>query len=130
MKAAERLRSLRLRTGMTRQAFARYIGYRSASGYFRYEDPAQFDRALLPSAFVDRLSCLVGVGVPPITPDDIAHLRGVPPEKVLRDSDEGAVKVAYARLGEAINAGKLDEAAGHCHVLLGSIALLAARQKP
>jgi transcriptional regulator with XRE-family HTH domain len=129
MKAAERLRALRLRTGMTRQAFARHIGYRSASGYFRYEDPAQFDRDQLPPALVDRLASIIGIGVPPITPDDITELRGVAPESAANDGGVGEVRAAYARLGNALAAGKLDEAAGHCHLLLGSITLLAARQR-
>lgn len=129
MKAAERLRSLRMRTGMSRQAFARHIGYRSASGYFRYEDPAQSDRETLPGALVDKLSCLIGLGMPPITPEDIAQLRGVAPEGAGQDAGEMAVKAAYARLGEALAAGRMEEATGHCHMLLGAITLLVSRQR-
>lgn len=122
MQVAERLFALRKRTGLSRQAFARLLGYRSAAGYYRYEDVHQNSHAHLPAHMMDRLRRLIGMGSPPITMEEIAELA--PP--ALQPPQEGREKVdaAFARLGNALAAGRMGEAAAHCQVLAGEIALL------
>jgi hypothetical protein len=128
MRVTEQLRALRRRTGLSRQAFARALGYRSASGYYRFEDPDLFRQPSLPPSLVARLDAIVGTGSPPITAEEVAALAardevGSPLETALRD-----VRDAHARLSAALDAGDLDMASSHCHILLGCIGILRAVQ--
>lgn len=127
MGAAEKLLALRKRTGLSRQAFARHLGYRSAAGYYRYEDPNQNSSEHVPAHLLARLRRLIGQGAPPITPDDITALApvAISPSAKLAES----VTAAYARLGSALTAGELEAASAHCQVLMGEIALLRLHRR-
>lgn len=125
MRVAEQLQSLRKRTGFSRQAFARHLGYRSAAGYYRYEDANQNPHVHVPAHLLVRLRRLIGLGSPPITPEDIAALAA--PALLPRAGGKENINAAFARLGSALAAGRLEEAAAHCQVLAGEIALLRLR---
>lgn len=127
MRVGDRLQALRKRTGLSRQAFARHIGYRSASGYYRYEDPDLHPHERLPPQLIERLRRLVGHGAPPITPEDIEDLRRPADEGIAGDNPRAAVDAAFARMGKALADGHLEAAAAHCQILAGEIALLRLR---
>ncbi|MFV3077485.1 helix-turn-helix domain-containing protein [Niveispirillum fermenti] len=126
MRVGERLQALRKRTGLSRQAFARQLGYRSASGYYRYEDPDLHPHDSLPAPLVERLRAIVGQGMPPITPEDIEGLRRRSVGNDVADPKANA-RAAYARLGKALADGRIEAAAAYCQVLAGEIALLRLR---
>lgn len=127
MRVGDRLQALRHRTGLSRQAFARHIGYRSASGYYRYEDPDLHPHDGLPGHLIERLRRLVGQGAPPITPEDIDALRSVPDGGASGADPKADVGATYARLGKALADGQLEVAAAYCQILAGQIALLRVR---
>ncbi len=127
MRAGERLQALRKRTGLSRQAFARQLGYRSASGYYRYEDPDLHPHDTLPAPLVERLRAIVGQGTPPITPEEIEELRSRPAGGDDAVDPVTNVRAAYARLGKALADGRIEAAAAYCQVLAGEIALLRLR---
>lgn len=77
-ETAIKLRELRMRAGLSMQAVAKAAGYRGASSYQRYEDPASFSDEKLPLKLVARLAdVLVGKGSPPITQSEVLNLAGI-----------------------------------------------------
>lgn len=74
----ERLRAMRMHSRRSMPYMAKKLGYKTPSGYQRYEDPTLYKKTYLPhelmpgllSAFVDR-------GEPPITKEDVLGLFGV-----------------------------------------------------
>ena len=71
----DRLKQLREHAGLTMAAMARALGFKTASGYQRYEDRGRVD--YLPYKYLAGfLSALVGRGVPPITRNEIMELFG------------------------------------------------------
>lgn len=71
----ERLAQLRKRAGLSMGELAKRLGYRTASGYQRYENPDLFRKDRLPGDLVDKLTgVLVGLGNPPITSGEVIDL--------------------------------------------------------
>jgi transcriptional regulator with XRE-family HTH domain len=74
---ALRLKRLRERAGLTMADMAHAAGYKTASGYQRYEDPGQFTKKYIPLELTERLMpVLSGKGEPPIHPDEVMALAG------------------------------------------------------
>lgn len=75
------LKELRDRAGISMEALAKAAGYKGASSYQRYEDPALFTKEYLPLDLVEAIApSLVGKGTPPITADEVYTLaRAIPP---------------------------------------------------
>lgn len=71
---------LRERAGLTKTALARAMGYKTDSGYVRFETDAR--RVPFTDKWLDKLACaLVGKGEPPIARADIDVLREDPKEQ-------------------------------------------------
>lgn len=59
-------------------ALAKALGYKTASGYQRYEDPNSYKKSFLPPDMVETLAMLLpGKGEPPITRDEVTTLGAV-----------------------------------------------------
>lgn len=72
------LAALRHRAGLSMQALANALGYKTASGYQRYEDANIYKRPALPLHLLKPLSrALVGKGNPRIRPEDLLPLFGI-----------------------------------------------------
>lgn len=79
-KPHEVLRDIRKRTGMSGTAVAKIAGYKSASGYLRYENPEDKDKVdgLIPYHVIQQLMPLfVGKGYPPVTHDELLAISDV-----------------------------------------------------
>lgn len=95
MSVTRSLKQLRTRAGLSMPALAKAAGFRTASGYQRYEDPQAFRRAYLPMDLTEKLAAaLVGRGDPPITSREVAQLAGV-------DSFERLARGGLAETAEA-----------------------------
>ena len=74
----ERLRSLRERAGISGSQVSRDLGYASAAGYLRYEQPTFAKDNPIPYDIVKRLiPMFVGRGNPPITAEEMLLLTDV-----------------------------------------------------
>jgi phage repressor protein C with HTH and peptisase S24 domain len=72
---AARLRALRERSGLSMAELAKGLGFRGASSYQRYEDPALFTKKYLPLDLTEKLvQAFSGRGKPPITETEIMAL--------------------------------------------------------
>jgi phage repressor protein C with HTH and peptisase S24 domain len=75
--AAERLKHLRERSGLSMAEIARAVGYRGASSYQRYEDPELFPKKYLPLDLAEKLArALAGRGSPPISREEVMAMAG------------------------------------------------------
>ena len=82
--AAQRLRELRERSGLSDCAVATRLGFARARQYRVYEDPTVWEAPYLKSDLVRRLlPILTGLGDPPITRQEVASLAA--PVKTLDD---------------------------------------------
>lgn len=78
MKVTEELKKLRERSGLSMRELAELLGYKTASGYQRWEDGTVFTKESLPSHLVEKLiDHLSGKGEPPIQPAEILRLGGI-----------------------------------------------------
>lgn len=76
-QVTEELRSLRKRAGLSMEGLAQAMGYKHGSSIQRYENPNTFTDEFLPTKFVRKLDpCLIGLGNPPISPEEIWSLAG------------------------------------------------------
>lgn len=86
MALTDKIRELRLRSGLTVAETARRGGWKQPSSYHRYEDAERFRRKWLPMDVAQRLSqAFVGLGSPQITSDEILALTqptGAPSKRV------------------------------------------------
>lgn len=71
------VRSLRERAGLSMAAIARTMGFKGASSYQRYENPALYAGGYLPRDWVDGFrKAVVGKGSPPIEAREVWELAG------------------------------------------------------
>lgn len=86
----DRIRALRVRSGLTMADVAKRGGWATASSYQRYEDPARFRKQWLPMDIADRLiKALVGQGSPQITTAEVlalAQLQGAASPRLINSS--------------------------------------------
>lgn len=77
-----RLRDIRERSGLSMAELAKAAGYKGASSYQRYEDPALYTKDYLPLDLIEAIApAMTGKGMPPITQDEVYALaRAVPPD--------------------------------------------------
>jgi len=81
------LKALRERAGLTMAEMAKELGYKGASSYQRYEDPALYKKPYLPVPLLVMIHLnLVGKGTPPITSEEVEAL-GPPRLSPERSSD-------------------------------------------
>jgi transcriptional regulator with XRE-family HTH domain len=74
-----RLRKLRERAGLSMQQVAEALGYSHASGYQRYEDADMYTKKYISVEMAEKLvPILVGLGNPPIKPEEVMALAGLP----------------------------------------------------
>lgn len=72
-----RVRSLRLKAGLSMDEFAKALGYKSASSVQRYESPNDYSGGYLKRDLVAKIEdALVGRGSPPIRKEEIWELAG------------------------------------------------------
>ena len=77
MSVTEKLRALRLRSGLSMEQAAKRAGWRRASSWQRYEDDQLFTRPYLPREIGERVvRALVGLGSPPVTEHEVMELSG------------------------------------------------------
>lgn len=113
----ERLRNLRIRAGLSMEAMAAAMGYKTASGYQRYEDAKLFTKKNIPLDKVEALlPILVGEGSPPITREEVMALA-IPekpmqsPEALMPHSERSAqISPELAAIDAAVRAGNLEYA--------------------
>jgi len=75
MNVTDALRRLRERAGLTMAEMAKFAGWRQASSYQRYEDPAIFKKSRLHPEVAERFArALVGKGSPPISLAEVMAL--------------------------------------------------------
>jgi transcriptional regulator with XRE-family HTH domain len=83
-----RLKALRERAGLTMAEVAAALGYKTASGYQRYEDADVYRKKYISIEMAEKLVPLLsGRGNPPITAAEVMALAGTPvptPESVER----------------------------------------------
>lgn len=78
MKVTEELRKLRQRAGLSMAEVAQQLGYKTASGYQRYENPDEYTKEHFPIPFVHKLLVVLeGRGDPPIGLADMMPLAGI-----------------------------------------------------
>jgi hypothetical protein len=78
VKVTEELRKLRQRAGLSMAEMAQLLGYKTASGYQRYESSDEYTKVLFPITFVHKLlQALEGRGDPPIGMADVIPLAGI-----------------------------------------------------
>lgn len=73
------LRTLRLKTGLSTDAFAKKLGFRGGSSYQRYESPEGYKRRkfITPELAQKIEDTFLGKGDPPITKNEIDNLAGI-----------------------------------------------------
>lgn len=77
MTVTDRLKELRERAGLVQSEIADKLGYKTQSGYQRYESATEYDKPYLSNEIVEKLiPILQGKGHPPITLDEILSLAG------------------------------------------------------
>lgn len=75
MSLTDKIRALRLRTGLTMADAAKRGGWKQPSSYHRYEDSTRFRKKWLPMDVADRLiKAFVGLGSPQVSTEDILAL--------------------------------------------------------
>lgn len=117
----QKLRALRGRAGLSKQQVAIAGGWKGATSYARYENPDLFTRPVLPLDVCLRLvPALVGRGSPPITRAEVMELAGID-----RSGNEAVLALAMADLNAAVDDGRLKEALGHAHIVLGHLMLMS-----
>lgn len=73
-----KLKELRERTGLSMASVAKAAGYKTASSYQRYEDPALYKKETLPLPLARKLAdILAGKGSPPVRREEILMLAGI-----------------------------------------------------
>lgn len=78
LPVTEALKALRERAGLSMDRLAHACGYKGASSYQRYENPAMYSKTWLPLALVAKVAdALCGLGEPPITRDEVLALAGI-----------------------------------------------------
>jgi SOS-response transcriptional repressor LexA len=78
VNVTEELRRLREHAKLSQTKLALKLGYKTQSGYQRYENATLFDKPYLPPEFVEKLiPILVGLGDPPIALEDVLRLAGL-----------------------------------------------------
>lgn len=118
---AERVRALRIRSGLSKRQVAIGAGWKGASSYQYYEDPDDFTKPVLPLDICLRLiPVLVGRGEPPITRAEVMELAGIE-----QSSGHAALELALSELNAAVNERRLQDALGHAHIVLGQLTLLS-----
>jgi len=101
---AETVAALRQRAGLSMDKMAKAMGYKSASSYQRYEEPATYEGGYANPKFVRRLeSALVGKGDPPITREEAWEIAG--PEFGPLPAMEGTRGTATATVSPGVIAG-------------------------
>jgi hypothetical protein len=76
-KIAETVAALRGRAGLSMERMAKAMGYKTASGYQRYEEPATYTGGFANPKVVRRMeSALVGKGEPPVTREEVWEIAG------------------------------------------------------
>jgi transcriptional regulator with XRE-family HTH domain len=79
LPVTESLKSLRKRAGLTMEEIATGLGYRTASGYQRYEDASIYKKKYIPMELAEGLARIwVGKGKPEVRREEIMILAGVP----------------------------------------------------
>ncbi len=74
----ETLKTLRERAGLSMDRLARACGYKGASSYQRYENPAMYGKQWLPLPLVASVAdVLTGLGEPPSARDEVLALAGI-----------------------------------------------------
>src|SRR5690606_6249843 len=90
MALTDKIRELRLRSGLSVAEIARRGGWAQPSSYHRYADPSRFRKRWLPMDVAQRLvKALEGQGSPQITADEIIALTqpmGAPSSRVASTS--------------------------------------------
>ena len=72
-----RVRTLRMKTGMSMDAFAKALGYQRASSVQRYENPNEYQGGYLKRDLVAKIEqAVLGKGEPPISMSEIWELAG------------------------------------------------------
>jgi len=95
-----RVRALRRQANMTMTEFAHALGYKTASGVQRYEDPALYKDRFIRRDLADKMVAgLVGKGKPAITTDDVLALAGI---GSLESSNNASVGEPISRTGPLI----------------------------
>lgn len=74
MAVGPKLQSIRKRAGYSIRGMAKILGFSHGSGYQYWEQGPGSDRTHLTPDLARKMRALVGIGQPPITPDDIAEL--------------------------------------------------------
>lgn len=99
LHVTEALKGLRERAGLSMERLARACGYKGASSYQRYEDPALYHREFLPQELAVRLAeALAGRGDPPISRDEVLALAGIGASPPSAPAAEGALPAGAAPL--------------------------------
>ena len=100
------------RAGLTMRAFAKACGYAAASGVQRYMDP-EFEGRLSPSVAAKMAEALAGRGEPPISPDEVYALVGIPSSNAETLQYEGAsmqrMRQDVPILGTALGADRVED---------------------
>jgi hypothetical protein len=112
VKVTEELRKLRQRAGLSMAEMAQQLGYKTASGYQRYENPDEYTKEHFPIAFVHKvLAVLDGRGDPPIGLGDVMPLTGITegmtPEGIF--SYTGSLSPVLPSRAPLVTLDKLDE---------------------
>jgi SOS-response transcriptional repressor LexA len=77
MRVTEELKKLRQRAGLSMADMAKYMGYKTPSGYQRYENPLEFTKEYFSVMFTNKLlEALQGRGNPPIEAIEVYRLSG------------------------------------------------------
>ena len=78
LPVTEALKALRERAGLSMDRLAHACGYKGASSYQRYENPAMYNKPWLPLQLVARVAdALTGLGQPPIAREEVLALAGI-----------------------------------------------------
>jgi transcriptional regulator with XRE-family HTH domain len=77
MRVTDELKKLRQRAGLSMADMAKHMGYKTPSGYQRYESSSDFTKEYFSVIFTNKLMrALQGRGNPPISPGEIYRLCG------------------------------------------------------
>lgn len=123
MTVTEKLRALRVRSGLSKRQVAVAAGWKGGSSYQRYENADLYSKPYLPLDICLRLvPALVGRGVPRITREEVLELAGVG-----QAGGAAALEAALAALSEAAAAKRYGEALGHALIVAGQLVLINKR---
>lgn len=108
----QKLRGLMERAGLTVRAFANAAGYPHGSGVQRYIEP-HFDGQLKPDVARRMAEALAGKGAPPIDPQEVYALVGIPEGNAIPIRYEGAsgqrMQQNIPILGTALGADRVSD---------------------